>query len=371
MSSALVRQILIWGSIIALLVASLSVIQPFLLSLAMGFTFAIALAPTHRAIVSRFKFKRRTASAVLSVVFVFLIFAPIAFAVFKILGYASEHNQLVSQLTSVEKTFLQLVQVANEKFHLRLDRSSTRELITTSADSTKTYVIDTAKAMAASIPDAIVQFVVMVITIFLVLLNQRRVFSKGFEILGISQSCATQVSAAFYSVCRDVVFANVVTGAIQASLVTIGVVAFTSFDPFLVFVFTFVVSFIPVIGAAPVLLAVATYLILQNAYSAALCLVCLSFIVGVSDNIIRARLMTSQGNDRMFIDLLASIGGVYIWGLAGIFMGPFVVILSAKIIPLLIKEAGLKVTARPMAPVITPVAMAVSEEAVPALKPRF
>lgn len=340
MNSWNARVLLIWAAIIGLALVSFSVFRPFLLSLGMGFTFAIALAPTHRAIVSRFKFKRRTASLVVSVLFVLVIFAPIAFATFKILSYATQHTRIVSELATVENTFLKLLTSINTKFHLRIDTPATRQMVQSTAESTRDYVVANAKEMAASIPDAIVQFTVMILTIFVVLLNQRKVFSRGFDFLGISQSCATQVSSVFYAVCRDVVFANVMTGAMQAALVTAGVVLFTDFDPLLTFVFTFIVSFIPVIGAAPVLVGIALYMLIDNNYSVAVGLLALSIVVGLSDNIMRAKLMTGEGSDRIFIDLLASIGGIYVWGFAGIFMGPFAVILSAKLIPLLLKEVN-------------------------------
>lgn len=48
--------------------------------------------------------------------------------------------------------------------------------------------------------------------------------------------------------------------------------------------------------------------------------------------------MGRKGGENAFLNFLASIGGIYLWGVAGIFTGPLVVALTIRTVPLLWEE---------------------------------
>lgn len=141
------------------------------------------------------------------------------------------------------------------------------------------------------------------------------------------------------SCCREVFFANIITGVIQATIVSLGAMAFGIGDFYLVFFITFIVSFIPIIGAAPVAAVLAVLCFMDSRTGAGFGMLGVAAFSGLSDNIARP-LLGSLGSVEVhpFIGLLSVIGGVIMFGLPGLFLGPLVTSLIFGALPIIIDE---------------------------------
>ncbi|MBA2404509.1 MAG: AI-2E family transporter [Bdellovibrionales bacterium] len=139
--------------------------------------------------------------------------------------------------------------------------------------------------------------------------------------------------------CREVFFSNIITGIIQASVVSIGALAFGVGDFYLIFFITFMVSFIPIIGAAPVAGVLALICFMDSRFGAGVGMLVIAVISGLADNIIRPYLGTLGEVDvHPFLGLLAVIGGVIMFGLPGLFIGPLVAALIFGALPIIVDE---------------------------------
>ncbi len=139
--------------------------------------------------------------------------------------------------------------------------------------------------------------------------------------------------------CREVFFSNIITGVLQAALVSAGAIFFGIGDFFLVFFITFIVSFIPILGAAPVAVILAVLCFMDSRTGAGLGMLAVAAFSGLSDNLIRP-LLGSLGVVEVhpFIGLLSVIGGVIMFGLPGLFMGPLITALIFGALPIIIDE---------------------------------
>ena len=332
------RKIIIWASVFLLGLLSLLVLQPFLVSLTIGFTFAVALVPIRNFFSKRFKLRQNTAAAVVSTLTTFVIIGPVVFVIYKLISYLNKNEKLVSDAEEVENKFFSLIYTISQQVGLKITKMDLFAALSHITGSVQEFFITAGKTTAASIPDITVQMVIMFFTLFVVLINYKRFTFKTLDAVGISSEVITRINLIVFEVCRDVVFANILTGFVQASMVTVGAMIFTSTDPVLIFVITFVVSFVPIIGAAPVAVALGFLQFADRQPSQAIALILVAVVVGLSDNIIRAKLMGRHDGDTAFLNFLASIGGIYLWGLSGIFMGPLVVALTIRTVPLLLSE---------------------------------
>lgn len=139
--------------------------------------------------------------------------------------------------------------------------------------------------------------------------------------------------------CREVFFSNMITGVLQATIVSIGALAFDVGDFYLVFFITFMVSFIPIIGAAPVAAVLGIICFMEGRIGAGSGMLIIAAVSGLSDNIIRPFLGTLGEVDvHPFIGLLAVIGGVIMFGLPGLFIGPLVASLIFGALPIIADE---------------------------------
>ncbi|MEK6553655.1 MAG: AI-2E family transporter, partial [Bdellovibrionota bacterium] len=108
---------------------------------------------------------------------------------------------------------------------------------------------------------------------------------------------------------------SAVTGAIQATFVAVAGLIFGFHEFLIIFVVTFFVSFIPVIGAAPVSVLLALISLVHEDYTAAIGLAIAAGIAGSIDNIVRPYLATSDEEDiSLLVSLLAIIGAVILFG---------------------------------------------------------
>lgn len=141
------------------------------------------------------------------------------------------------------------------------------------------------------------------------------------------------------SCCREVFFSNIITGLLQATVVSVGALIFGIGDFFLVFFITFIVSFIPIIGAAPVAVVLALLCFMDSRAGAGLGMLAFAAFSGISDNLVRP-LLGSLGTVEVhpFIGLLSVIGGVIMFGLPGLFMGPLITSLLFGALPIIIDE---------------------------------
>ncbi len=321
-----------------LMILSITVLHPFLISLSLGGIFAISLIPLQRKLRDRFHLSRGISTTVLMIGFISLILTPIGFVLYKAIEYmqsqaASEKN-LATTLTEIAQRTTELLRSVG----FPISMSMMQKQISVFSAKMRQVLGEFAQSVIVNSPDSVLQFTVMLLTMTILLLKHKQILHAIVQFRGISRTCLAKVMDTVSNVCRDVVFANIITGVIQATLVAVAVAFTTEWDPALIFIVTFVTSFIPIVGAAPIAVLIAVIEFYESRYGTGWALIATALIVGISDNIVRAWLMSSNKNDSSFLNLLGTLGGIYIWGLPGLFLGPFIVSLTVQSSPFLLKE---------------------------------
>ncbi len=134
--------------------------------------------------------------------------------------------------------------------------------------------------------------------------------------------------------CYMVLVSTFLIGILQAVIVAIGASAFGFHEFFLIFVITFILSFIPVIGAAPVsfVLAIASFIVGQSGNGIGLLVI--TVVAGSIDNIIKPYVFSgSDDGVHPVIALIGIIGAIVIFGLPGLLLGPLLLQLGAELLP--------------------------------------
>jgi predicted PurR-regulated permease PerM len=94
----------------------------------------------------------------------------------------------------------------------------------------------------------------------------------------------------------------------------------------------FLCAWIPLVGSSPVWLVGALYLYAQHALLKVLLMVVSGLLAGIIDNVVRALLLKGRSKLHPLVSLVAIFGGIEMFGILGIFLGP---ILAAVLIALL------------------------------------
>lgn len=141
--------------------------------------------------------------------------------------------------------------------------------------------------------------------------------------------------------CYLVLVSTFLIGILQAFIVALGASIFGFHEFFLIFVVTFILSFIPVIGAAPVsfVLAVTAFVIGQSGNGIGLLVV--TGIAGSIDNIIKPYVFSAREEGaHPIMSLIGIIGAIIVFGLPGLLLGPLLLQLGTELLPKLFEKAS-------------------------------
>ncbi|NUN05785.1 MAG: AI-2E family transporter [Bdellovibrio sp.] len=138
--------------------------------------------------------------------------------------------------------------------------------------------------------------------------------------------------------CESTLFSTLVIGLVQASVVSIGSLIFGEGDFWLVMTATFFVSFIPVIGAAPVGFLLAVMAFVGDRLGAGIGMTIVALIAGSIDNILKPFMVGKDNDVNPMVGFTCVVGAIIMMGLPGLIIGPVIMNLFVGLSPLLLKE---------------------------------
>jgi predicted PurR-regulated permease PerM len=184
------------------------------------------------------------------------------------------------------------------------------------------YLLDFFQSFLSELPTLFILLIIMIICTFSFLKHASSIRVTFQKLFGFSDRKMDQLVKIFINDSRDVYMSNIITGAIQSLIVATAVSLLGLADFFLVFFITLVLSFIPVIGAAPVAFVFAALAFFTGNNTAAIVLVVVSVFAGVIDNILRPWLATfGESNIPPVFAFICVIGGALWLGFPGLFIG--------------------------------------------------
>lgn len=316
------------------------VLFPFFKYIVLGAILAMALSPILDYFMLKKGFSRTKSLALLTATISFLILLPVSF--FLIRG-----SRIISGI--IEQTnFTNLIQKINYFIdgyitHLatmfNLDQNFIETKINSLLNFLGNYLSNNLGNLITELPNIFLMGFITLLSLYFFLSQKEKCKQLFDHYFYFSNKNSERFINTLKACCREIFITNIITGIIQATIVSLGALFFNVGDFFFIFLITFFVSFIPIIGAAPVAVILSFFCFLESHISAGTALIVLSLIVGISDNIVRPYL-SSKGNveTNPIIDLIAIMGGVTLFGLPGLFIGPLIVSVFFGVLPIILDE---------------------------------
>lgn len=316
------------------------VLSPFIVPFFFGGMLALALSPFLSTFMKKYHWSRKKALIIMSIIMFFIFAVPVTIFCIRGAKIIAEFftQQSVSGLTQKTQAY-----VYNFLDHFASDNHLEAEMVKEKFNNFLTnagsWSLKTFSDLVTQIPDLFLGLLVMMLSFFFFLLKEehiRQLFDRYFY---FTKSHADRFILVLKSSCKEVFFSNVLTGILQSTIVALGALACGIGDFYIIFFFTFIISFIPIIGAAPMAFVLALYAFFDKQTGAGITMAIIGSISGVADNLIRPYL-ASLGEVEVpaFIGFLAVIGGVIVMGLPGLFVGPLLASLVYGILPIIIEE---------------------------------
>jgi predicted PurR-regulated permease PerM len=330
------------------------VFYPFLTSIAVAAIFAQVLSP----LVSRlqgYRFRnfsltcRKKSTAMIMIIMLAIVSLPFGVVGKKVYGEAVEFSntevakqRLVLKISKYMGQFE--TEISNYLKKLGLSRQLTVEDVSGGmANKAANLVFDIGARAVASLPGLIINFLIFSAALFYFLSESDKIKSF-FRKTGIfSRREMKIVRESFRVSSHSAVVSSILAGLIHAAIVAVGAQILAAGDFYVVFVSMFFLSFFPVIGATIMTLVLCLPALLAQNYSGALSLLCVSLFASAVDNLVRPWFMI-YGNNLVhpFISLLSVLGGMALFGMSGLFIGPVLVQVTFDVLPKLTRLNGLQ-----------------------------
>ncbi len=322
--------------------------SPFAIPIFFSATVSMAMWPM-MVILEKKGFSRKAAAATLTVVFTVIISIPLMF--FIVRGTLAVTHQLekINQedtmigvqglVKDIRKEVIVKIQKYSDKFHLA--DYLTISKIDEHLKKLNGFLLTFFRNFAGSLPLLILLFIIMILCTYSFLKHGNHIKEFLQNLFGFSDARMGQLVNIFIDNSQQVYISNIATGAIQATCVASGAYFTGTADFFIVFFITFMLSFIPVVGAAPIAFACAFMAYVDDHHTVAIILIVIGFFTGLIDNILRPWLSTLGESKTPPIWCFVSVlGGAMLLGFPGLFIGILVGTIAYDTLPIFWEELG-------------------------------
>ena len=321
-----------------------SLIYPFASALLFAAVLAGALYPPFERLMARLGGRAALASGLMTFAVGVLLAAPAAWLAVTV------GRQVVTGVSTIELTFRdgggidelidRLPPAIRDKMHRAVER------VPGGSDQVQDLAEKQAGKAAAAVPAAIVatstvvlNVALMLIAFFFLLVDGKRLVHWIATVAPLPASQIFDILSDFRAVSVAVLLSSLGTAGVQSLAALAGYLASGVPQPLLFTLVTFIVAFIPAVGATSVVLAAAGWLFLTGHPQAALCLgLWGALVVSFMDNLVKPWLLKGQMEIHGGLIFFALIGGMATFGPVGVVAGPLILSFFLAMVRLCRKE---------------------------------
>ncbi|WP_295903732.1 AI-2E family transporter [uncultured Bdellovibrio sp.] len=336
--STLVR----WALLVVLIAAFLFINWPFLGPLVLAGIFALGLNDFINTISRKTKLSRNS-SITLTVLAGFAIFwIPITLAIYRIVVHISqpqgiETDRIVSQIHNLKEFVLEYLKKVSDWTGTDV-AGPARGMMENTMQKTGEMIFNYSSQFLGQLPAIFLASFVFTIVLIVLLVKSSDVRELVMKYSPFNSEATDNLVEVFKSSCSVTLFSTLVIGLIQASIIGIGSLIFGEGDFWLVLTVTFFVSFIPVIGAAPVGFLLAVLAFIGGRTGSGVGLTIVAIIAGTIDNILKPFMVGKENKINPVVGFTCVVGAIIMMGLPGLLIGPVIMNLFVGLSPILIKD---------------------------------
>ncbi len=313
------------------------VVKPFFSPLALGAVFAVVLQPVYLRMLRRVRSESLAALSTVAIS-ILIVLIPVLFVSLQLLKEAQTLYGSLSE-TDTQRVFSQWIIVHGPQInHYIPNASQSLREISQSLDEYirqgASWLVLNIGAAFSSIAALFLDLFLFFVTLYYLLRDGSRLKKYLVELSPLQDSDDEQIVRKLEIAVNSVVKGKLAIAAVQGILAGIGLGIFGVPNPVVWGLVATVVSLIPPVGTALVLVPAIAYLFISGATAPAIGLSIWSFGVSVIDNVIGPRLMGSGTELHPLLVLLSVLGGLALFGPVGIFLGPLILALLLSLLSL-------------------------------------
>lgn len=316
-----------------LAVLSFLLIKPVLMAIVVALILAFVFSPVYDWLLKRIKSPNLTVSMIIAFVLVIIVL-PLWFLTPILIKQSFKIFQATQQIdfvTPLQNIFPSLF--ATEQFS-----SEIGGIISSFTSNAANYVVNFFARLLLDFPKLSLQLVVVLFTFFYVLRDKEKVLKY---ISGLSPfSKDVERKFAYYSkgISSSVIYGQVIVGIIQGIIVGIGLFVFGISNALFLTLLAALAGIFPIIGTALVWIPVMIYLIIAGNNVSAIGIFIFGIFSSTIDNFLRPMIVSRRTDLHTAVVIVGMIGGIFMFGILGVILGPLILAYLIIIIELYRKK---------------------------------
>lgn len=330
------------------------VLKPFFIPLLWSVVLAVVLFPVYKKLNSLLNNRRNISSSLMILITTIVIILPFVFLLSTV---AIESYDLYNSLKSgenIQKIKTELSSLLNNnviesllpqhvisEIQERFDIEDINivSLLSETALNTSRSIVNVAQKIATNVTLYIINFGITLFALFFFFRDGERFYSYLVNSVPMETKDKEDIAGIFSKTINVTVTGNLAVAAVQGLLLTLIFIILGINYPVLAGFTGFILSIIPLVGAAFVWLPVSIILIAGGSMVKGIILLLYGvFIISISDNLLRPIVIGKQVKLHTLFLFLAIIGGIDYFGFSGIIIGPLLLALSISFLEIYRKK---------------------------------
>lgn len=340
MDEALFKRIVVGGIFGVLVVLSFLLLKPILMAIIIGLILAFVFFPVHNRLKKFVRSKNLTALLICTFL-VLIVLIPFWFLTPMVIDQsikfyiASQETDFITPLKSIFPSLF-----ASEELSSEIG-SILQSFVTRSTNSFTNELSD----LILHFPTILLQSIVVLFTFFFVLRDNEEFTSYIKSLLPFSKDIQKKFFDSSGAITKSVLYGQVIIGVLQGLIAGASFIIFSVPNALLLTLFATLAGILPIVGAVLVWMPVAAYLLIAGNTFSAIGVAIFGSVASSIDNVLRPFFVSKKVNLPSSLVLIGMIGGIFMFGVMGLILGPLILAYLLIIIEIYrSKEISAKIT---------------------------
>ncbi len=302
--------------VLLILILIFLLIKPIILSILGGLILAYMFLPIYKRAVRLIK-SRNLSATLVSILVLAIIIVPLYFIIPVMINQVFEFFKYTKEL-NVQGIMRSIFPAAPESFLIQM--TVTFDGLISKITS---VVLNTLVDFLLNLPVILFNLVIVAFVFFFALRDSDKLGEFVSALSPLNKTQEKKVVQQFKDITNSVIYGQVVIGFVQGLSAGLGFLIFGIPHALLFATLAIILSIIPLIGPFIIWVPAVIYLFLNgNTTSAVIFLIYNVVIVSNIDNLLRIYILSKKTNLSTVIVLIGMIGGLFIFGILGLIIGP-------------------------------------------------
>jgi predicted PurR-regulated permease PerM len=299
-------------------------VRDILVPIALGGLFALLLYPLLGRLAPRLGRARAYAPLVLASGTLILVVVPFVFIA---INTVQSINRFLAQ--DWTPIFDRVKSFATEGFYIRgrtihIGGTELQAAIQDVGQRLATLTTDAVSGIASAVPSIMLSLFLFAVSLYYFLRDGQKLVDWLHLQTPFPEDQTRDLFESIRGTVNGAIWGLIATGLVQGIVTFIALLIFGVPNAFLLAILAMILSVLPIVGTTPITVGSAIYLFVVNRFGAGIGMSIAVFVVGMSDNIVRPWVQSSQTSVHPLVVFLGIFGGLEVFGASGVFLGPVI-----------------------------------------------